>query len=746
MTFRKSIPLLISLSMIAALVACGGSSHTTTTTTPVVAITATSGTPQSVAVGQAFAVLTATVTTNGAPTSGVSVTFTAPATTDGTFASNSTATETDATNSSGVATSSVFTAGTAAGTYTVAATVSGVPTPANFVLTNLAGAPTTLAISSGNNQTVNISKAFAPLVAKVTDADGNPVQGINVSFTINAGSTGASGTFTGGTNAEAVLTDANGNATVSDLVANATAGAFTVTASSTSLTSVNFTETNTTVVASGPLTPNSNYTFSLTGADANGFYTVAGTFSVGSDGATITQGEQDFSDFNIFATDLISGGSAVTSSNGNVIITLTTCAATNCTSTDTSIGVSGVETLDATLISSSKALVIEFDSSASSSGELDIQATNLVTPTGGFAFYITGLDANGSPISIGGVIDVDSAGGISGNHSIFDVNDDSSLSPLQPFTASTVQGPDQYGLVTFTLNSSFYGSPGIVVDGYMVDANHIRLVENFLVDNLSGTTGGFARAQTGTGSFSTASISGSSHVFGTAGSDFVSGAQQVAGVLTFNANGTVSGNLSYNDLTFQNAQGGSTLAAGTYTIDPSGTGIDGGTGRVTVTGLADSTTSPTFTYNLQLYLTGDGHATVISMDSADILAGQSVQQASGSFTAASFDGSYAFNVGQVVLSGTSLFEQDGVGPVAAGGVGGTLNGFLDVNESGTPVTDLALSGNFAVSSTNSVFTGTTTDPVFGGSDLFTYYLVDTTSVVAFENDNFQLTLGLFDLQ
>jgi hypothetical protein len=36
--------------------------------------------------------------------------------------------------------------------------------------------------------------------------------------------------------------------------------------------------------------------------------------------------------------------------------------------------------------------------------------------------------------------------------------------------------------------------------------------------------------------------------------------------------------------------------------------------------------------------------------------------------------------------------------------------------------------------------------VLGGPDLFTYYLVDTTSVVAFEDDNFQLTLRLFDLQ
>jgi hypothetical protein len=75
-----------------------------------------------------------------------------------------------------------------------------------------------------------------------------------------------------------------------------------------------------------------------------------------------------------------------------------------------------------------------------------------------------------------------------------------------------------------------------------------------------------------------------------------------------------------------------------------------------------------------------------------------------------------------------------------------MPGFLVTNESGAPVTDLPLSGNFATGATNGVFTGTITDPVLGGPDLFTYYLVDTTSVVAFEDDNFQLTLRLFDLQ
>ncbi|MGA2645868.1 MAG: hypothetical protein ABSF15_14245 [Candidatus Sulfotelmatobacter sp.] len=161
------------------------------------------------------------------------------------------------------------------------------------------------------------------------------------------------------------------------------------------------------------------------------------------------------------------------------------------------------------------------------------------------------------------------------------------------------------------------GEPGISLIGYMVDNSHIRLVENQNVDYLGLPMGGTALGQTGTGTFRTSSLSGSSDVISTPGVDF-NGTVQVAGLLTFNADGSVSGNLSLNDFAVQTRQGGSTLAAevgsatcasGTavtprYTIDASGIVGDGGTGRVTITNI---TTAPNFNYNLQLYL--DGTAT-----------------------------------------------------------------------------------------------------------------------------------------
>ena len=491
-----------------------------------------------------------------------------------------------------------------------------------------------------------------------------------------------------------------------------------------------------------------NYVFSLSGADSNGsFYSVAGAFTVASGGA-ITTGEQDFVDATIAVHDPIGSCSNCisTTSDGNIQITLNTGDVNLGPGGNNGAG-TGTETLDASLVSSSKAVLTEFDSWASASGELDLQTANPATPLGAYAFFTTGLDASDAPVSIGGVINVGNAGGISGTGSIFDINDEGVPSSAQTFTASTVSSPspDGLGMVTFTLNSSLFANasdiPGIVLVGYIVDDTHIRLVENWTADELGGTTGGTALGQTGAGAFSTSSISGSSYVFGTDGQDFVSGAQQLAGLLTFNSDGSVSGNLSFNDITSQSPQGGSTLATGaTYSVDP--------TGDVTVTGLTDATGD--FTYNLQLYLTGAGHALVISMDAADVLAGLGYQQ-TGSYTAASFSGTYALNVIQQVPPDSTPFEQDGVGTVAADGMG-TLIGFTDLDEA-LPTNDLPLSGTFSPNA-NGVFTGTITgisSTSATNADNFTYYLggvngAVANGAVAIENDTDQLTLGIFQIQ
>jgi uncharacterized repeat protein (TIGR01451 family) len=101
------------------------------------AISATAGTPQSTSVNTAFATaLKATVTESGTAKSGVSVTFTAPASgASGTFP-GSTTTVVVSTDGSGIATAPTFTANAVGGSYNVVASIgTGQPT-ATFALTN----------------------------------------------------------------------------------------------------------------------------------------------------------------------------------------------------------------------------------------------------------------------------------------------------------------------------------------------------------------------------------------------------------------------------------------------------------------------------------------------------------------------------------------------------------------------------------------------------------------------------------
>ena len=120
-----------------------------------VSVTVAAGTPQSTTVNSAFGTnLQVTVRDAGNnPVANVVVTWIAPASgASGTFAGGLT-TVTATTNAAGVATAPIFAANSITGTYTVVASVAGVATPANFVLTNTAVAPT-------------MYKLFLPLVLK----------------------------------------------------------------------------------------------------------------------------------------------------------------------------------------------------------------------------------------------------------------------------------------------------------------------------------------------------------------------------------------------------------------------------------------------------------------------------------------------------------------------------------------------------------------------------------------------------
>ena len=115
------------------------------------------------------------------------------------------------------------------------------------IVTSSTPVPVSLSAVAGSPQSTAVSTSFAnALQAKVTDTYGNPIGGVTVTF--SAPTSGASATFSGAASASA-LTNASGIAISPVPLANATAGAYSVTATATGLPSASFSLTNTAVAA-----------------------------------------------------------------------------------------------------------------------------------------------------------------------------------------------------------------------------------------------------------------------------------------------------------------------------------------------------------------------------------------------------------------------------------------------------------------------------------------------------------------
>ena len=293
---------------------------------PPASIVATAGTPQSQFVHQAFTTAFKVLVKDGTntPMSGASVTFSAPAAgASGTF----TGLATVLTNGAGVATAPTFTANTVSGSYLVTATAGNVST--TFSLTNLGGAPVSMSIYAGDQQSATIGTAYGTgLAVLLSDTYGNPVGPGwgNVSFILSPGGSGATGTFTGAAS-PSIAIDANGIATAPTLTANTTAGTFNVLAFffyNTTFLNKTFTLTNTTSVPANiaafsgtPQTANAGAAFA---AALSAKVTDAGGNPLA--GFTVT-----FTPPALGASALLSGLSAITNASGIATVTATANAA-----------------------------------------------------------------------------------------------------------------------------------------------------------------------------------------------------------------------------------------------------------------------------------------------------------------------------------------------------------------------------------------------------------------------------------
>ncbi len=216
-------------------------SFTSITSTPVdvtagaaTQIAVNAGNNQTATTGTAVAVAPSVIVrdASGNPVAGVAVTF-APASGDGSVTGAN-----QTTTASGIATVGSWTLGMIAGTNTLTATAPGLTgSPVTFTATGAPGAPAHLTKFSGDGLTGQVGTTLStPHTVLVTDANGNPVPNVTVSWAAASGG--------GSVNPTTSQTDVNGHASTIRTL-GAAPGTETTTAAAAGLTPVTFTITAT---------------------------------------------------------------------------------------------------------------------------------------------------------------------------------------------------------------------------------------------------------------------------------------------------------------------------------------------------------------------------------------------------------------------------------------------------------------------------------------------------------------------
>lgn len=639
------------------LVGCGGS--TSATSPPIESIAATGGSGQNTVVGTEFGTqLSATVSLNGSPVSGATVTFSAPASgASGTFLSG-TNTATAITNASGTA-SAAFTANGTVGSYTVRATVSGVSMAANFSLTNSVGPTVAIVATGGSPQTAAINATFAPLLATAVDSFQNPVSGVTVTF--EAPASGASGTFTNGTNTTTATTNASGVASATFTANGTVGGPYTVNAAAAGVsTPASFSLTNRALILT-------NYSFYLSGLEVNAvvgeaepyFYALAGSVTIDENG-NVVAGEQDFN--GEFTSpqpsgDAITGGALtwVNMATGQATLTLRT--------SNTALGVNGVETIGVQFVNPNHALIVHFDGTATSSGSMDLQ-TLPSTLAGGYAFTLTQIDPRFNKSIVGG--GVFSIVGTTLQNGLVDTDNWGSVTKGATFSG-TVSPPDSFGRGTIT-------GTGIAsaINYYIVGSEAIRIID---VDTTSSGIGSAFGQGASAGAFDSNSLGTS--VFGVGGNPFAWNA--AAGMFTTTpSSGTFQG---VADNSYYDQEAGSVIhyaatIGGVYSIASNGYGsltiTPGDLGNIGSFGIY--LTDP----NLNLIdpnntASGIGGALIVDLDT--FLNGTGILVPQTDTSTASFAGNYSFGA-QVYTSNLPGWEFDFVGQGSVADGAFTGSGFV----------------------------------------------------------------------
>ena len=320
----------------------------------------------------------------------------------------------------------------------------------------------------------------------------------------------------------------------------------------------------------------------------------------------ITAGEQTVNFFDqtvgtqVSDTNTITGGSYFLGPDGRGTITINTA--------NSDIG---PESFSFVFLSGSQALISALPTSIltiSGTGTMDLQDPKYQTipypppPPGGYAFVTNGTTATATgpaPQAFGGIVDIDSSDNVVESGSVMDqyvAINGVGQAPIWNNTKPTgsVSNTSTFGgVITLALNVPTFtnSNPTPTFTGYIVDDNHIKLIES---DGTSSTVGLAVAQGSDFGTFSDASFSGT-YAFGVTGVDLdninippASTTLVSAGLFTVDGVGDmngftdtllqsntfpgVNGNCTVNGATPNGAQISATFDDATYSVDNAGLG------------------------------------------------------------------------------------------------------------------------------------------------------------------------------
>ncbi|HEX4003317.1 MAG TPA: hypothetical protein VHX36_11755 [Candidatus Acidoferrales bacterium] len=488
--------------------------------------------------------------------------------------------------------------------------------------------------------------------------------------------------------------------------------------------------TATVVVVFSNTSLNGQYAFSYSGQDSKGPLMVAGSFAANPSAGTIT-GIEDYNS----TSQAPAGPSAVTGTysvnpDGSATATLTDAAA------------GGSETWNLVLVASTqgqtapRALLTRFDTTATGSGEADVQNTTQFTLgsfNGNYAFSLSGADGSGKPLQIAGLLDATNQT-IPVNFVKDDINDAGTNTEVTPDTSL-------HGLFSSSANLAsngrgtlqlIYGSAAEVpaLDNvtlsfafYIVDGTHIKIVETD-PKATAQLAGDLFSAPNTDGSFADSIVKGN-YAFTLNGSNPTgTRPSAIGGVLLTSGTGSVTGGELDGSLGEDIM-----LTTASYAVDVS-------LGRILFTITIGSTTR-----YFAAYPTSTGTLLMIELDTDLQGAGTAYPQTGTAIP----QGSFAFNL--ISSANTTGFtEEDVLGRVAVpSGVLVPL-GDLNINDRGTLTSGVPIENTSTIVAPDMDGRGTTILDTHSVTYSLSYYVAGPTSAVVIVNDGSRVATGVIARQ